>query len=89
MYAVERPGLCGVAAGASIPEPEAATLLFVVGKIRSELAVAWACNDGMGYVEEAVRRLDVKEGEVFGFLLSLFDVSSSLKVAAWEALNEG
>ena len=86
MYAVERPGLCGVAAGASIPEPEAATLLFVVGKIRSELAVAWACSDGMGYVEEA---LDVKEGEVFGFLLSLFDVSSSLKVAAWEALNEG
>ena len=86
MYAVERPGLCGAAAGASIPEPEAATLLFVIGKIRSELAVAWACSDGMGYVEEA---LDVKEGEVFGFLLSLFDVSSSLKVAAWEALNEG
>ena len=53
----------------------------MVGKIRSELAVAWACSDGMGYVEEA---LDVKEGEVFGFLLSLFDVSSSSK-----ALDEG
>ena len=87
MYAAERPGLYGAAAGASIPEPETATtLLVVVGMICSELAVAWACSDGMGYVEEA---LDVKEGEVFGSLLSLFDVSSSLKVAAWEALNEG
>ena len=89
MYAAERPGLYGAAAGASIPEPEAAMLLFVVGKIRSELAVACACSDGKGYVEEAATRLDAKEGEVFGFLLSLFDVSSSLKVAALEALDEG
>ena len=73
------------AAGASIPEPETATtLLVVVGMICSEPAVAWACSDGKGYVEEAATRLDVNDGEVFGFLLSLFDVSSSLKV-----LDEG
>ena len=92
MYAAERSELHGTAAGAAIAEPaEAATLLVVVWKICSEPAVAWACRDGKGYmyVEEAATKLDVKDGEVFGFLLGLLDVSSSLKVAAWGDLNDG
>lgn len=87
MYAAERPGLYGATAGVSIPESETATtlhVLVVVGMICSEPAVAWACSDGKGNVEEAATRLDVNDGKVFGFLLSLFDVSSSLK-----ALDEG